>query len=547
MTFFGTLHPYQEADVELMVEQMKVLLCYEMGLGKTVMGIAAVERLHEDGQVDAGLVIAQSDLLYQWQDKIHKFTCSACLGKLDDGEEEGDGTTHRHVPTATTLVIDGTPQQRERQYAVAAAGGVRYTMLNYEKVVNDWQQVRRLPRDFLIGDEITAIKGFRAQRSKRVKRLQAPYVYGMTGDPMENGKLEELFSIMQWVDERVLGRFDLFDRTFVVRNGYGSVSRYRNVKTFRQRMHGHWARRTQDEPEVAPYLPKVMPPDNVKPALDGPARTLYGRIAKALLADLAEAAATGMGGNFNLAANYGFGDASADVIALRGKIMSKTQTLLMLCDHPELLRHSAALYRSSQGDRGSAYCHELEQAGLFDKVKATPKADACKALVERCLTDPRSKVVLFSHDVPTLDYLERELGGPGTCAQYHGGMSAKQKEASKRRFQTQGEVRVLLSSDAGGYGVDLPQGNHIVNYDQPWSSGAAKQRNSRIIRASSTFGRVHIHNLLVKDSVDEWAYAKVGGKQAVSGAFLDGRGLDKKGGLALDINSLSAWLREHAP
>ena len=525
MTFFGTLHPYQVDDVELMQSAMRVLLCYEMGLGKTVMSIACIEQLHEDGQVDNGLVIAQSDLKYQWAEKIEEFTKG----------------------TASSIVIDGTPAQRAKQYDEALTGAHRYVIVNYEQVVNDWDRVRRLPRDYLIGDEITAIKGFRAKRSKRVKRLQAPYVYGLTGDPMENGKLEELYSIMQWVDDRVLGRYDLFDKTFIVRNPFGGVSRYRNVEAFRKQMAGHWSRRTQDEPEVAPYLPKVMPPKNHYVTLDYPAAKLYRRIAQELQADLADAAGK-MGGSFDIFSHYGGGQLTGEQNALRGKIMSKTQALQMLCDHPELLRHSARLYRQTEasgGSGGSAYTAELDAAGLLDPLKKTPKQDAALRLIDDVLADPKSKVVLFSHDVPTLDYLEAAL--PYGAAQYHGGMSAKQKEASKKRFQTQEDVRVLLSSDAGGYGVDLPQGNHIVNYDLPWSSGALKQRNSRIIRASSEFKRVYLHNVLVKDSVDEWQYGKVAGKLAVGNAFLDGRGLDAKGGLRLDVESLTRFLRERSP
>jgi len=528
VTFYGTLYPYQTADVELMQSAMRVLLCYEMGLGKTVMSIACIEQLHDDGQVDAGLVIAQSDLKYQWAEKIEEFTKGS----------------------AASIVIDGTPAQRAGQYDLAKTGEYRYVIVNYEQVVNDWDRVRRLPRDFLIGDEITAIKGFRAKRSKRVKRLTAPYVYGLTGDPMENGKLEELYSIMQWIDDRVLGRYDLFDKTFIVRNPFGGVSRYRNVEAFRRQMEGHWSRRTQDEPDVAPYLPKVMPPKNHYATLDFPAKQLYKRVAKELLADLTEAAGK-MGGSFDVFSHYGGGQLTPEQNRLRGQIMSKTQALQMLCDHPELLRHSARLYRQTEasgGSGGSAYAAELDGQGLLEPLRRTPKQDVVMRLTEEILDDSHSKVVLFSHDVPTLDYLESALQGRGfQASQYHGGMNAKKKEASKKRFQNEADVRVLLSSDAGGYGVDLPQGNHIINYDLPWSSGALKQRNSRIIRASSEFKRVYLHNVLVKDSVDEWQHDKVAGKLAVGNAFLDGRGLDEKGGLRLDLESLTKFLRTRSP
>ena len=74
----------------------------------------------------------------------------------------------------------------------------------------------------------------------------------------------------------------------------------------------------------------------------------------------------------------------------------------------------------------------------------------------------------------------KKLGPTVQAVAYTGEMNAKQKEEAKVRFQTGDRVRVLVSSDAGGYGVDLPQANLLVNYDQPWSSGLSVQRNGRI-------------------------------------------------------------------
>lgn len=544
MSFYGTLYPYQEAAAQLVLDEMKVLVAYEMGLGKTPITIAATEFLADDGQIDAGIIVCLSSLKYQWQKAIQKFTCDSCQGKLEDGE---DG--HEHTPTASTLVIDGTPKQREAQFALAETGDYRYVILNYEQVVNEWPKVRRLPRDFVVADEVTAVKSFRSQRSKRMKRLQAPYMVGLTGTPMENGKLEEVFSIMQFLDESVLGRFDIFDRTFIVRNAFGGVSRYRNVPLFRKTMDRSWIVKTQEDDDVAPYLPKVSH-QNHYPQLDTSSTRLYRTIASELIADLGDALSKGMSG-FDLYAHYSGGGNDA-MDALRGQIMSKMTALQMLCDHPELIRHSARQWEKSLltgAPGGSEYAYQLQQSGLLDKVsisKKPPKMALCLELMERILERDGNKIVLFSHDVPTLSYLFDALPA-GVSVTYDGTMSAKEKEIAKTRFQTEASVRVLLSSDAGGFGVDLPQGNHLINYDLPWSNGALKQRNSRIIRASSTHKHVFMHNLLVRGSIDEWMFSKVGGKIAASDAFVLGRGLDAKGGLDITTQGLMQFLLEESP
>jgi superfamily II DNA or RNA helicase len=100
----------------------------------------------------------------------------------------------------------------------------------------------------------------------------------------------------------------------------------------------------------------------------------------------------------------------------------------------------------------------------------------------------------------------------------------------------------LVSSDAGGYGVDLPQANLLVNYDQPWSAGLAVQRNGRINRTSSTWGTITIQDILVKDSIEQRQYDMLKQKGNVAGAILDGANINAKGGVDLTVGSLLDFL-----
>ena len=144
MTFTGTLLPYQPEAVERMMVRKKMLVAYDLGLGKTVLTIAALENLMDEGKItEPGLIICLSSLKYQWAAQIEKFT---------------DGSS-------TTLVVDGTPKQRAAQYAEALDWGhslVNYVIVNYEQVVNDWEYIEKLPTGFIVIDEATAIKSFRS-------------------------------------------------------------------------------------------------------------------------------------------------------------------------------------------------------------------------------------------------------------------------------------------------------------------------------------------------------------------------------------------------
>lgn len=522
MAFIGELYPFQTDARDRMLERRKMLLAFYMGLGKTPTTIAVIEDLLDEQKVETGLVIVPASLKYQWLRQIQKFTADA-----------------------TVLVIDGTPKQRYAQYEIAGQGEYEYIILTYDQVVIDWAYVSRLRRDYVVCDEITAIKSFRAKRSRRVKRLQAEYIYGLSGQPIENIP-EEGYSIMQMIDDTVLGRFDLFDRTFIKRNSYGGVKYYRNLKKFHHLMSEAMVRRTREE--VSDQLPAVTETTRYID-FDRRGAVLYRKMSRDLLLELAAMAQTY--GTWDIWNHYNsLGNPALD--AARGQVMSKLTCIRMLCDHPELLRRSAKLFWVSGEDGvdgyrgGSSYAAELAVAGELDPLRETPKMKDCLSLISEILDEnPVSKVVLFSFFKSNLEILQKELISKKIqSVQYHGGMSAQVKDEMKMRFDSDSQVRVFLSSDAGGYGVDLPIANYLINYDLPWSNGKLEQRNARIVRLSSEFPEVTVINLLMRGSIEERQYALLVQKRAVASAIIDGRGIDKQGRLTLTLATLTSFLTE---
>lgn len=517
--FTGELLPYQVEAVERMCDRKSMLVAYDLGLGKTVLTIAAIEALMDSHDIQKpGLVICLSSLKYQWANQIKKFSDSS------------------------PLVIDGTPKQRAAQYAQAATYQHDYIIMNYEQIVNDWEQVRKLPLGFVVLDEATAIKSFKSKRSKYTKKLaNAPIKFALTGTPIENGKPEELYSIMQFVDSTVLGRFDLFDQAFIVRNQWGGVDRYRNLTTLHKRMKEAAVRKSQKDDDVRPYLPETIHQDPIFVNLDRKTAALYRKIANDVMSDLSDAT-TLFGSSFNILAHYGLergGNTAAD--ELRGKIMSKIGCLRMLCSHPNLLRTSAEKFSQLNGE-GSAYAAELLANGDLDNIKATPKLDALVEYVKDFLDQNyQNKVVIFASYVDMGPILASLLG-PDRCRIYSGQLDAKTKEDNKIAFNEDPNVRILISSDAGGYGVDLPAANLLVNYDLPWSSGAATQRNGRIRRASSEWPSIVIQDILVAGSIELRQWEALQQKTAVADAVLDGEGIDSKGGMDLTLGSLNQFL-----
>ena len=346
MTFKGTLYPFQEEAVDRMVEDKQHLVAYEMGLGKTPITIAAVERLIDEGKIEGGIVICPASLKHQWRRMIDQFT----------GDE------------ANVILVDGTPTKRRAQYASYAAGNAEYLIMNYDQLVNDWEIVQKLPRDFIVADEVAAIKNFQPKRSKRLKRFDAEYKWGLTGQPIEN-RAEEVFSIMQWVNPEVLGDYRAFDRAFVVRNHWGGVRSYRNLPTLHRLLSEHMVRRTRAQ--VKDQMPAVVE-ESILVDFDVEGARLYRVMKNHLLRDLDEAIGT-YGPKFNL---FGFYSGDDDVQEARGRIMSKLMCMRMLCDSPDLLRISAAHFRSttSRERSGSMYADEIDASGALARVTEDAQA-----------------------------------------------------------------------------------------------------------------------------------------------------------------------------
>jgi SNF2 family DNA or RNA helicase len=234
--------------------------------------------------------------------------------------------------------------------------------------------------------------------------------------------------------------------------------------------------------------------------------------------------------------------------------MSKMTCLRLLCDDPQLLALSANKFEDGavvvDGNTinipgfhgGSGYASELKTLGLLDGLKSSPKLAVLKQYVDDFLSQyDGNKVVIFSSFVGMTKLIQEAL--PYDSVTYTGQLNAKQKEEAKEKFQTDPNCRLFISSDAGGYGVDLPQANLLINYDLPWNAGLAVQRNGRIKRASSTWEKIVIQDILMENSLEQRQREMLIQKTAISDAVLDGQGINDRGGVNLSVGTLRAFLQ----
>lgn len=507
--FTGELLPFQKEAVDFMLDRQQCLLAHTLGLGKTIDTVAACEELIDNGTAEAVLVIVPASVKWQWARQIDRFT---------------DG--------ALVRVVEGTKAERELAYRSVRRKEMEYLLVNYEQVVADWEILRHLKFDVVVADECQYLKNPRAKRSRFIKRIDAPYKFGLTGQPIEN-KPEELYSILQWINPTVLGRYDIFDRTFIVRNGFGGVRRYKNLKLLRDRLDIVMHRRTRDE--ISDQLPAVVEEDYLID-FDPMSKRLYRIISGELIEAIQNAPL-----NFGFDLDHHYSGNEKDAIGY-GEIMPRLMALRMLCDHPQLLTISADNFSDPLSVAGSEYAAQLKDRGLLDGKFANPKLTVTLETIEELLSaDEKNKVVLFSFFKPMLRIIGEHLKVPHVI--FTGDLSARQRDAAIQEFSNNPKCRVFLSSDAGGVGVDLPIANYLISYDLPWSSGKWEQRNGRIIRLSSKWPHVTLLSMLMRGSIEERMLEMLQSKAGIASAWLDGRGLDSRGGFKLTLGSLLSFLQ----
>jgi SNF2 family DNA or RNA helicase len=514
VTFKGELYPFQEKAKTSMLERGSFLLAFTMGLGKTPTSIAVAEELIDTGEVQTCLVVCPASIKWQWARQLKKFT---------------DG--------ALVKVIEGPPQYRRGQYRAVKRGDVEYVIMNYEQIVNDWDVIRFLPWDLVIGDEITAIKSPGAKRSRRMKRLNwVPYRFGLTGQPIEN-KPEEAFSIMELLDPTVFGAADVFEKSHIQRRPNGSVRYYRNLPRFHRTMSDVMDRKTRKD--VKDQLPAVIAPPPILVDFDRQGARLYNQIADDLGQMLARMP---KGSTFNVWDHYAGLNAMGEA---QGAVMARLCALRMLCDHPMLLRYSADQFDDPDAQAGSAYASTLQKTGVLTSLNSAPKLRELMFQIGEILNeDPNNKIVVFSFFKPMLRLIAQQMP-VGTYGMFTGDVSPRQRDAVLQNFERSPYMRVLLSSDAGGVGVDLPFANYLISVDLPWSAGKWEQRMGRIIRLSSTWPEVTLLSVLMRGSIEERMYEMLEEKMAISAAFMDGTGVNEQGEFHLGLSTLGDFLAAH--
>ncbi|MFZ5764495.1 MAG: DEAD/DEAH box helicase [Thermodesulfobacteriota bacterium] len=431
------LYKYQVEGVSFLAGTGRALLADDMGLGKTLQAIAAAAWLREHEGVKKILIICPASLKQQWAREIKKFT------GLD------------------SRIVQGPPPERSAHYRRDDS----FFIINYELVLRDLSVISDTLRpDLIIMDEAQRIKNWRTKIAAAVKLIPSRYAFVLSGTPLEN-RLEDLYSLMQVVDPKILGPLWRYMIDFHVTDERGKVLGYRNLSVLRKRLAPVMLRRDR-------RLVRDQLPDRIVQRLD------VAMSPKQV--ELHDAAMSNAGKLATIAKNRPLTPTE------QNRLMAALQQARMACN----------------------------AAGLVDKkTEGSPKLDELENLLDELCNQSGLKAVVFSQWEQMTKMVEMRLRKMGIgSVRLHGGVPSAKRGDLMDRFREDEAVQVFISTDAGGVGLNLQSASVLINLDVPWNPAVLEQRNARVHRLGQT-RTVQIITMVAADSYEEQVLSLVQNKQ----------------------------------
>jgi hypothetical protein len=141
----------------------------------------------------------------------------------------------------------------------------------------------------------------------------------------------------------------------------------------------------------------------------------------------------------------------------------------------------------------------IQLAKEVEKKEIETKLNELRRVMEiEGLKEKKVKLLVFTESKDTLDYLVEKIREWGFSVTYiHGGMNLDKRIQAEHEFRERAQI--MVSTEAGGEGINLQFCWLMVNYDIPWNPNRLEQRMGRIHRYGQQY-EVHIYNLVAIDT-----------------------------------------------
>ncbi|CAN6588830.1 unnamed protein product [Malus baccata var. baccata] len=457
----GTLHPYQLEGLNFLrfswSKQTHVILADEMGLGKTIQSIAFLASLFEE-KVSPHLVVAPLSTLRNWerefatwapQMNVVMYVGSSQARAVIREYEFYFPKNHKKIKKKKSGQIVSESKQDRIKFDVL--------LTSYEMINLDSTSLKPIKWECMIVDEGHRLKNKDSKLFSSLQQYSTNHRVLLTGTPLQNN-LDELFMLMHFLDAGKFGSLEEFQEEFKDINQEEQVSRLHRM------LAPHLLRRVKKD------VMKELPPKKeliLRVDLSSKQKEYYKAI---------------------LTRNY-------QILTRRGgaqiSLINVVMELRKLCCHPFMLEG----VEPDIEDPNEAFKQLLETSGklqLLDKMMVK-------------LKEQGHRVLIYSQFQHMLDLLE------DYCTfkkwQYEridGKVGGAERQIRIDRFNAKNSSRFcfLLSTRAGGLGINLATADTVIIYDSDWNPHADLQAMARAHRLGQT-NKVMIYRLVTRGSIEE--------------------------------------------
>ncbi|XP_077381993.1 chromodomain-helicase-DNA-binding protein 4 isoform X3 [Festucalex cinctus] len=459
----GTLHPYQLEGLNWLrfswAQATDTILADEMGLGKTVQTAVFLYSLYKEGHSKGPfLVSAPLSTIINWEREFEMWAPDmyvvTYVGDKDsravirENEFSFEGNAIRGGKKASKMKKDST---------------VKFHVLltSYELITIDQAVLGSIEWACLVVDEAHRLKNNQSKFFRVLNNYPLQHKLLLTGTPLQNN-LEELFHLLNFLTPERFNNLEGFLEEFA------DIAKEDQIKKLHDMLGPHMLRRLKAD--VFKHMPSKTELI-VRVELSPMQKKYY----KFILTRNFEALNTRGGGN-------------------QVSLLNVVMDLKKCCNHPYLF--PAAATEAPKLPNGM-----YEGLAL---TKASGKLMLLHKMMKK-LKEGGHRVLVFSQMTKMLDLLEDFLENEGyKYERIDGGVTGNMRQEAIDRFNAPGapQFAFLLSTRAGGLGINLASADTVIIYDSDWNPHNDIQAFSRAHRIGQN-RKVMIYRFVTKASVEE--------------------------------------------
>lgn len=471
------------------------IMADEMGLGKTLQCITLMWTLLKQSP-DAGkstiqkaIVACPSSLVRNWANELTKWL--------------GPGAIN-------PFAIDGKASKEElirqlRQWSISSGRAVTRPVIivSYETLRLYADELKHCKIGLMLCDEGHRLKNGDSQTFTALNALNVTRRVILSGTPIQND-LSEYFALISFANPGILGTRLEFRKRFEI-----PILRGRDADaTDKDRLKGD---------ECLTELLKIVNKYIIRRTNDILSKYLPVKYEHVVFCGLAP---------FQLALYNYFITTPHIQALLRGKGSQPLKAiglLKKLCNHPDLLDLSNDLPGSE--DLYPEDYVPKESRGRDRDIKPwySGKMQVLDRMLARIRADTNDKIVLISNYTSTLDIFEKLCRNRTyPCLRLDGSMNVtkRQKLVDKFNDPEGDEFVFLLSSKAGGCGLNLIGANRLVLFDPDWNPAADQQALARVWRDGQKKD-CFVYRFIATGTIEEKIFQRQSHKQSLSSCVVD--------------------------